>query len=81
MEDQLRVRTRETSERLQRRIAYSFVNRTNTFLKFQKSSEERQLLKRTQSEHKKALKMHYKDAYSPKIMNLPQFNYQITADL
>ena len=72
-------RHRETSERLQKQITYSFVNRVNTFSKFYKTSEEKEKLKKIRAEHKIALKEHYGDGYNPrKTMNLPQFVYEIT---
>lgn len=74
------IQNRFTSERLQRRIAYTFANRINTFAGFFKTSEEREELKRIKSEHKKQLKDYYRDSYHPKIMNLPQFRYEITLE-
>lgn len=69
---------RETSERLQRRLIYAFVNRVNIFKSYYKTPEEKLKLKRTKTEHKKALKQHYGSGYNRKIMNLPQFTYEIT---
>jgi hypothetical protein len=72
---------RETSERLQRRITYGLVNRVNTFLKYKKTSEEKEQAKKTKSAHKNALKAYYKEDYNSRILNLPDFTYQITANL
>lgn len=81
MDQELRHSGRETSERLQRRLIYQMVNRVNTFLKYKKTSEEKERTKKVISEHKKALKAHYGGNYNRKIMNLPDFAYQITHEM
>lgn len=80
MDQQLRQSGRETSERLQRKIAYGFVNRINTFKGFEKNPEERGRLKQIKAEHKNLLRAHYGESYTKRILNIPQFVYQIVND-
>jgi hypothetical protein len=72
------TRGRETSERLQRRLAYNLVNKTNICIKYQKTSEEKEALKRVRSQHKKDLKAAYGEKYTRRVMNLPDHMYRIT---
>jgi hypothetical protein len=72
------ARRRISSERLQRKNAYTFANRINTFKKFEKTPEEKQKLKEVQAQHRRLLKECYGQEYNKnKIHNLPQYRYEI----
>lgn len=68
---------KESSEEHSRRVAYSIANKTNSFLAYQKTTEEKEHLKRIKAAHKTELKSYYKENLTRKILNLPELIYQI----